>query len=53
MKNTGAIFYRFKQQEKYIVKKLDGPKRATRVDCDRQDIPRHADVNSQGRTWTF
>jgi len=57
MKNTvrtGAGYHRFKRQEGFIIHKLDGPKRPTReADCDRQDIPRHKDINEQGRSWTF
>ena len=56
MKNTsrtGVAFHRFKQQEKYLVAKLDGLKRLTRVQNYPQDLPRHSDVNSQGRVWTF
>lgn len=50
---TGVLFHRFKKQEKYILAKLDGPKRLTRVQNYPQDLPRHIDVNEQGRTWTF
>ncbi len=55
MKYTpGAGYHRFKRQEAHIIRKLDGPKRPTREqDCDKQDIPRHLGMNSQGRTWTF
>ena len=54
MKNrTGNTFHNFKKQEAHIIRKLDGPKRPTRVQNYPQDLPRHHDVNSQGRTWTF
>ena len=55
MKNTsGNTFHAFKKHEAYILRKLDGPKRATREqDCDSQDVPRHRGMNERGRIWTF
>ena len=55
MKNAkiGNAYHAFKQREERIIRKLDGLKRLTRVRNYPQDLPRHHDVNSQGRTWTF
>ena len=56
MKNTvrlGNTYHVFKKREAHIIRKLDGPKRPTRLDNDRQDIPRHNDINPTGRCWTF
>ena len=57
MRNTarsGNAFHAFKKREAFIIRKLDSRKpTTTRHDNDRQDIPRHNDINAAGRCWTF
>ena len=53
----GHVFYNFQKRESYIVHRLDNGKKRVSRDENSNDgmnnIPRHHDINSQGRTWTF